>query len=98
MEFHCGGDLLSLLDRNGNRSGLHLHLLHLWHLQPLHSWHLLHLIHLMHLLHLHPRLEEAAVRFYTAEVAQGIHWSTSSHCILLLLHNLITYSPDLLLT
>jgi len=37
MEFHCGGDLLSLLDRNGNR------------------------------------LEEAAVRFYTAEVAQGIH-------------------------
>merc|ERR1719430_1695485 len=37
MEFHCGGDLLSLLDRNGNR------------------------------------LEEAAVRFYTAEVALGIH-------------------------
>jgi citron Rho-interacting kinase len=37
MEFHCGGDLLSLLDRHGNC------------------------------------LDEASVRFYTAEVALGIH-------------------------
>ena len=53
MEFHCGGDLLSLLDRNNNR----FHLISLAKL----------LIDISH------SLDETSVRFYTAEVALGIH-------------------------
>ena len=54
MEFHCGGDLLSLLDRNNNR------------FQSNFSFKST-LIDILH------SLDEASVRFYTAEVALGIH-------------------------
>ena len=54
MEFHCGGDLLSLLDRNNNRFQSNFSLKST-------------LIAILH------SLDEASVRFYTAEVALGIH-------------------------
>ena len=55
MEFHCGGDLLSLLDRNNNRS------------------HCLFFFLKTSLMHIAHSLDETSVRFYTAEVALGIH-------------------------
>ena len=65
MEFHCGGDLLSLLDRNNNRFNLFLFEC------SINSKSLLE-VDILNLL-FPDSLDEASVRFYTAEVALGIH-------------------------
>ena len=66
MEFHCGGDLLSLLDRNNNR--FHHFLLQIF----LTIFLTIFLLQIFLIADSHS-LDETSVRFYTAEVALGIH-------------------------